>query len=51
MFGGDFAIFGPIHNSDIVFPMIAWQDILISEYVENYFGIIPDDSHPRGKLF
>ncbi len=51
MFGGDFAIFGPIHNSDIVFPMIAWQDILISEYVENYFGIIPDDSHPRRKLF
>jgi len=47
LFGGDFAIFGPIHNSDIVFPMIAWQDILISEYVENYFGVLPDDSHPR----
>jgi len=51
MFGGDFAIFGPILNSNIVFPMIAWQDILISEYVENYFGLIPDDSHPRRKLF
>jgi len=51
LFGGDFAIFGPIHNSDIVFPIIAWQDILISEYVENYFGISPDETHPRRKLF
>jgi tetrahydromethanopterin S-methyltransferase subunit H len=51
LFGGDFAIFGPIYNSEIVFPMIAWQDILISEYVENYFGISPDDFHPRRKLF
>jgi len=51
MFGGDFAIFGPIINSDIVIPIIAWQDILISEYVENYFGVSPDDSHPRRKLF
>jgi tetrahydromethanopterin S-methyltransferase subunit H len=50
MFGGDFAIFGPIKNSDMVIPIIAWQDILISEYVENYFGISPDDSHPRRKL-
>ena len=50
LFGGDFAIFGPIHNSDIVFPIITWQDILISEYVENYFGVIPDDFHPRRKL-
>lgn len=50
LFGGDFAIFGPIENSDIVLPLIAWQDILISEYMENYFGIIPDDSHPRRKL-
>ncbi|KYK30310.1 MAG: hypothetical protein AYK22_04190 [Thermoplasmatales archaeon SG8-52-3] len=51
MFGGDFTIYGPINNSNTVFPMIAWQDILISEYVENYFGISPDDSHPRRKLF
>jgi tetrahydromethanopterin S-methyltransferase subunit H len=50
LFGGDFAIFGPIVNADIVFPIIAWQDILISEYTENYFGIVPDDSHPRRKL-
>jgi len=51
LFGGDFAIFGSIANADIVFPIIAWQDILISEYTETYFGITPDDSHPRRKLF
>ena len=51
LFGGDFAIFGPIGNADIVFPTVAWQDILISEYTENYFGISPDECHPRRKLF
>ncbi|UCH72594.1 MAG: hypothetical protein JSW62_05915 [Thermoplasmatales archaeon] len=51
MFGGDFAIFGPINNANMVFPMIAWQDILISEYTENYFGIEPVDYHPRRKFF
>jgi len=51
LFGGDFAIFGPMIHADMVFPIIAWQDILISEYTENYFGIVPDDSHPRRKLF
>ena len=51
LFGGDFAIFGPIGNADIVFPTVAWQDILISEYSENYFGISPDGHHPRRKLF
>ena len=50
LFGGDFAIFGPIGNADIVFPTVAWQDILISEYTENYFGISPDEYHPRRKL-
>lgn len=51
LFGGDFAIFGPINNANMVFPMIAWQDILISEYTENYFGIKPVDYHPRRKFF
>ncbi len=50
LFGGDFAIFGSVENSDMVFPVIAWQDILISEYAENYFGITPDEDHPRRKL-
>jgi tetrahydromethanopterin S-methyltransferase subunit H len=51
LFGGDFAIFGPMNNAELVFPIIAWQDILISEYAESYFGITPDTSHPRRKLF
>ena len=50
IFGGDYAIFGPIENADMVLPIIAWQDILISEYTENYFGISPVESHPRRKL-
>ena len=47
IFGGDFAIFGPAKNANLVFPIIAWQDILISEYTENYFGATPADNHPR----
>lgn len=50
LFGGDFAIFGPIENAPLVVPLIAWQDILVSEYTENYFGISPDIDHPRRKL-
>jgi len=51
LFGGDFAIFGPLENADMVIPLIAWQDIIVSEYAENYFGISPVDFHPRRKLF
>lgn len=51
LFGGDFAVYGPIHNSDLVFPMIAWEDILVSEYTEEYFGVKPVEDHPRRKLF
>ncbi|MFO7678000.1 MAG: hypothetical protein R6V50_06450 [Thermoplasmatota archaeon] len=47
LFGGDFALFGSIDLSSMVFPVIAWQNILISEYVENYFGISPSRTHPR----
>lgn len=50
LFGGDFAIFGPIENAELVIPLIAWQDILVSEYTENYFGVSPALSHPRRKL-
>ncbi len=50
LFGGDYAIFGPIENAELVVPLIAWQDILVSEYTENYFGISPVASHPRRKL-
>lgn len=51
LFGGDFAIFGPIEYACSVFPIIAWQDILISEYTESYFGIQPVEHHPRRKFF
>jgi tetrahydromethanopterin S-methyltransferase subunit H len=51
LFSGDFTIFGPIENADLVFPMIAWQDILVSEYTDNYFGIEPVGFHPRRILF
>ncbi len=50
LFGGDYALFGPIENAELVIPLIAWQDILVSEYTENYFGIDPVASHPRRKL-
>ena len=50
LFGGDYALFGPLENVSLVVPLISWQDILISEYAENYFGICPDKSHPRRKL-
>jgi N5-methyltetrahydromethanopterin:coenzyme M methyltransferase subunit H len=50
LFGGDFAIFGPIQHAPTVIPLLAWHDILISEYTETYFGITPDDHHPRRKL-
>ena len=51
LYGGDFAIYGPIENTDLVFPVIAWEDILVSEYTENYFGVSPVDHHPRRKFF
>jgi len=49
-FGGDFSIIGSIDNIEHVLPIIAWEDILISEYSENYFGIKPDKFHPRSLL-
>ena len=50
LFGGDFAIYGPAERSKLVFPVVAWQDILVAEYAENYFGISPVPSHPRRTL-
>ena len=51
VFGGDFVIFGPVERANQVFPIVAWEDILVSEYTENYFGITPDTFHPRRKFF
>ncbi len=50
LFGGDFLLFGPIDHAEMVFPIIAWHDILVSEYTEAYFGITPSESHPRRLL-
>jgi tetrahydromethanopterin S-methyltransferase subunit H len=47
LFGGDYSLFGNIKNSEFIFPVIAWEDILVSEYTENYFGVFPVDMHPR----
>jgi tetrahydromethanopterin S-methyltransferase subunit H len=51
LFGGDYALYGPLTLSSSVFPLIAWEDILISEYVENYFGVKPCPKHPRKRFF
>jgi len=51
LFGGDYALYGPLTLSSSVFPVIAWEDILISEYVENYFGVQPSNGHPRKRFF
>lgn len=51
LYGGDFAIFGSVSHANKVFPVIAWQDILISEYVEHYFGVEPVETHPRRMFY
>lgn len=47
LFGGDFCLFGSAASAKKVLPVVAWQDILVSEYVQNYFGIEPEACHPR----
>ena len=50
LFGGDFLLFGPIEYSSTVFPLIAWEDMLVSEYAEGYFNVTPASGHPRRRL-
>lgn len=50
LYGGDFLLFGPIEYAATMIPLIAWQDILVSEYAEGYFGITPSSTHPRRRL-
>ena len=47
LFGGDFAIFGPIEHAPVVVPLMAWFDMVVSEYTEAYFGVCPSKKHPR----
>jgi tetrahydromethanopterin S-methyltransferase subunit H len=49
-FGGNFVIFGPAKNSSFVFPIVAWEDILVANYTYNYFGVEPVSFHPRRKI-
>lgn len=51
VFGGDFLLFGPMEYASTVFPLIAWEDILVSEYAEGYFGIKSASQHPRRRFF
>jgi tetrahydromethanopterin S-methyltransferase subunit H len=51
LFGGDFAIFGPVEQAAVVVPLMAWFDILVSEYAEAYFGVCPAVRHPRRIFF
>jgi tetrahydromethanopterin S-methyltransferase subunit H len=51
VFGGDFLLYGPIEHASTVFPIISWQDILVSEYAEGYFGVSPASYHPRRRFF
>jgi len=47
LFGGDFALFGPIEHAPVVVPLMAWFDMVVSEYAEAYFGVCPSERHPR----
>lgn len=50
LYGGDFLLFGPIEYAATMIPLMAWQDILVSEYAEGYFGITPSSTHPHRRL-
>jgi tetrahydromethanopterin S-methyltransferase subunit H len=50
LYGGDFAVFGPAAHAPVVVPLMAWFDIVVSEYTESYFGVCPSERHPRRVL-
>jgi tetrahydromethanopterin S-methyltransferase subunit H len=50
LFGGDYVISGPVEYYNTVIPLVAWFDILVSEYTEGYFGVEPSVNHPRRRL-
>jgi tetrahydromethanopterin S-methyltransferase subunit H len=50
LFGGDFAVFGPVAQAPVVVPLMAWFDMVVSEYTEAYFGVCPSERHPRRVL-
>lgn len=46
---GDFILYGPIENAEIVFPVAAMTDILIAEAVQD-LDIWPAEKHPLNRL-
>ncbi len=48
--GANFILYGPIANSDRVFPVIAMADVFAAESLRNEFGVEPADNHPFRKL-
>ncbi|MBN2228712.1 MAG: tetrahydromethanopterin S-methyltransferase subunit H [Candidatus Thorarchaeota archaeon] len=50
MMGADFVLYGPIENSERVFPVVAMGDIFVSESGYLEFGIEPGPDQPFKKL-
>ena len=46
---GDFLLYGPIENSDFIFPAAALADILVAEAVRD-LDILPGAGHPLYRL-
>ncbi|MFW9907757.1 MAG: tetrahydromethanopterin S-methyltransferase subunit H [Candidatus Thorarchaeota archaeon] len=50
LLGADFILYGPIKNSETVFPVIAMADIFAAEYSNLELGIDPVKDHPYRRL-
>jgi len=48
--GADFILYGPIENSERVFPTVAMGDVFAAESAYLEFGIEPGNNHPFKKL-
>ncbi len=50
MMGTDFILYGPIENSERIFPTVAMGDVFAAESAYLEFGIEPGNDHPFKKL-
>ena len=50
MMGADYVLYGPIENSERVFPVVAMGDVFAAESLDLEFGVDPPDDHPYRKL-
>ena len=48
--GANFIRYGPMDNSDRVFPVVAMADVFSAESLRSEFGVEPTDTHPFRKL-